>query len=77
MPGVTLARASERRFRAPRIDHAKDGRLKMPSKGKQSAARSFGRLHDAAGAVPPTGLVLLSLSTVQLGAAVAKASSKI
>jgi inner membrane transporter RhtA len=44
----------------------------MPPNGKPSAVRSFGRLHDVAGAVPPTGLVLLSLGTVQLGAAIAK-----
>jgi inner membrane transporter RhtA len=45
---------------------------KMPPNGKPSAVRSFGRLHDAAGAVPPTGLVLLSIGTVQFGAAIAK-----
>ena len=45
---------------------------KMPPNGKPSAVRSFGRLHDAAGAVPPTGLVLLSLGSVQFGAAIAK-----
>jgi inner membrane transporter RhtA len=44
----------------------------MPPNGKPSAVRSFGRLQDAAGAVPPTGLVLLSIGSVQLGAAIAK-----
>jgi inner membrane transporter RhtA len=44
----------------------------MPRNGKPSAVRSFGRLQDAAGAVPPTGLVLLSIGSVQLGAAIAK-----
>jgi len=44
----------------------------MPPNGKPSAVRSFGRLHDAAGAVPPTGLVLLSIGVVQFGAAIAK-----
>jgi inner membrane transporter RhtA len=44
----------------------------MPPNGKPSAVRSFGRLLDAAGAVPPTGLVLLSIGSVQLGAAIAK-----
>jgi inner membrane transporter RhtA len=40
--------------------------------GEPSAARGFGRLQDAAGAFPPTGLVLLSIGSVQLGAAIAK-----
>jgi inner membrane transporter RhtA len=44
----------------------------MPPNGKPSAVRSFGRLQDAAGAFPPTGLVLLSIGSVQLGAAIAK-----
>lgn len=44
----------------------------MPPDGKPSAARSFGRLHDVAGTFPPTGLVLLSVGSVQLGAAIAK-----
>ena len=44
----------------------------MPPDGKPSAVRSFGRLNDAAGAVPPTGLVLLSVGSAQLGAAIAK-----
>jgi inner membrane transporter RhtA len=35
-------------------------------------ARGFGRARDAAGAVPPTGLVMLSIFSVQIGAAVAK-----
>ncbi len=37
-----------------------------------SAAGGARRLRDAAGSVPPTGLVLLSTLSVQLGAAVAK-----
>ena len=44
----------------------------MSPDSKLSAARSFGRLQDAAGAFPPTGLVLLSIGSVQLGAAIAK-----
>ena len=43
----------------------------MPN-GEPSAARGLGRLQDAAGAFPPTGLVLLSIGSVQLGAAIAK-----
>lgn len=37
-----------------------------------SGARGLGRARDAAGAMPPTGLVMLSIFSVQLGAAVAK-----
>ena len=44
----------------------------MSPDSKPSAVRSFGRLQDAAGAFPPTGLVLLSIGSVQLGAAIAK-----
>ena len=44
----------------------------MSPDSKPSAVRSFGRLRDAAGAFPPTGLVLLSIGSVQLGAAMAK-----
>ena len=45
----------------------------MPPNGKSATVQEgFGRLHDAAGAVPPTGLVLLSIFSVQLGAAIAK-----
>ena len=44
----------------------------MSPDSKPSAVRSFGRLQDVAGAFPPTGLVLLSIGSVQLGAAVAK-----
>jgi hypothetical protein len=36
---------------------------------KPSTVRSAGWLHDAAGAVPPTGLVLLSIGSAQLVAA--------
>lgn len=35
-------------------------------------ARVARRLRDATGAVPPTGLVLLSISSAQIGAAIAK-----
>jgi inner membrane transporter RhtA len=44
----------------------------MPPDSKPSAIRSSGWLHDAAGAISPTGLVLLSLGAVQFGAAIAK-----
>jgi inner membrane transporter RhtA len=44
----------------------------MPPNGKPSTIRSFGQLRGAAGAVPPMGLVLLSIFSVQLGAAIAK-----
>src|SRR3712207_3992021 len=44
----------------------------MPPNGKPSTIRGFGRLRGAAGTVPPTGFVLFSISSVQLGAAVAK-----
>jgi inner membrane transporter RhtA len=44
----------------------------MPPNGKPSTIRSFGQLRGAAGAVPPTGLVLLPIFSVQLGAAMAK-----
>lgn len=44
----------------------------MPPDSKPSAIRSSGWLHDAAGAISPTGLVLLSLGSVQFGAAIAK-----
>ena len=44
----------------------------MSPDSKPSAVPSFGRLQDAAGAFPPTGLVLLSIGSVQLGAAIAK-----
>jgi inner membrane transporter RhtA len=44
----------------------------IPPSGKPSTIRSLGRLRGAAGTVPPTSLVLLSIFSVQLGAAVAK-----
>jgi inner membrane transporter RhtA len=44
----------------------------MPPNGKPSTIRSFGQLRGATGAAPPTGLVLLSIFSVQLGAAIAK-----
>jgi inner membrane transporter RhtA len=46
--------------------------LEIVPKGGPSTARGFGRLQDAAVAFPPTGLVLLSIGSVQLGAAIAK-----
>ena len=61
------------RVRAPHADRAKDGKVQqMPPKGKSSTIQGFGRPRGAAGAVPPTGLVLASIFSVQLGAAVAK-----
>ena len=44
----------------------------MVSNVLSRGARGFGRVRDAAGATPPTGLVMLSIFSVQLGAAVAK-----
>jgi inner membrane transporter RhtA len=44
----------------------------MPPDSKPSAVRSSRWLHDAAGAVTPTGLVLLGIGSAQLGAAIAK-----
>ena len=44
----------------------------IPPNGKPTIIRSFGRLHGAAEAVPSTSLVLLSIGSVQLGAAIAK-----
>ena len=45
----------------------------MPPNGKPATVQEgFGRLRDAAGTVPPTGLVLFSIFSVQLGAAIAK-----
>jgi inner membrane transporter RhtA len=44
----------------------------MPPNDKPSAVRGFGRLQDTAGKVPPTVLVLLSMGSVGLGAAIAK-----
>jgi len=45
----------------------------MPPNGRSATVQEgFGRLRDAAGAVPPTGLVLFSIFSVQLGAAIAK-----
>ena len=40
--------------------------------GYAPLARRAGRMRDAAGAVPPTGLVLVSMLSVQVGAAMAK-----
>ena len=42
-----------------------------PSRGL-SLARGTAGLRDALGSVPPTGLVILSMLSVQLGAAMAK-----
>jgi inner membrane transporter RhtA len=44
----------------------------MPPNGRSSTIQGFGRLRGMAGAAPPTSLVLLSIFSVQLGAAVAK-----
>ena len=44
----------------------------MSPDSKPSAVRSSGWLHDAAGAITPTGLVLLGIVSAQLGAAIAK-----
>lgn len=44
----------------------------MVSAARMFLARSVGRLRSATGRVPPTGLVLLSIGTTQLGAAIAK-----
>ena len=44
----------------------------MPPNGKPSTIRGFGELREAVGAVPPTGLVMVSIFSVQLGAAIAK-----
>jgi drug/metabolite transporter (DMT)-like permease len=52
--------------------HANDGGIEIPPNGKPATVRSLGRLNDAAGAFPPTELVLLSIGSVQLGAAIAK-----
>ena len=44
----------------------------MFSSGRSIAGRGVLRTREAAGAAPPTGLVLLSIFSVQLGAAIAK-----
>jgi inner membrane transporter RhtA len=44
----------------------------MSPDSKPYAVRSSGWLHDAAGAISPTGLVLLGIVSAQLGAAIAK-----
>jgi inner membrane transporter RhtA len=44
----------------------------MPPNGKPSTIQSSGQLRGLAEAVPPTGLVLLSIFSVQVGAAIAK-----
>jgi inner membrane transporter RhtA len=44
----------------------------MPPKGKPTTIRDLARSGGVGGAVPPTGLVLLSIGSVQLGAAIAK-----
>jgi inner membrane transporter RhtA len=44
----------------------------IPPNGKPTTIRRFGRLRETADAVPPTSLVLLSVGSVQLGAAIAK-----
>ncbi len=51
----------------------RDRRIReIPPNGKPSTIRGLGRLRGAAGTVPPTSLVVLSIFSVQLGAAVAK-----
>ncbi len=44
----------------------------MPPNGKRSTIRSLGRPRGAPRPIPPTSLVLLSIFSVQLGAAIAK-----
>src|ERR687886_424777 len=44
----------------------------MPLRGKPSTIRALREPGGMSGAVPPTGLVLLSIGSVQLGAAIAK-----
>jgi inner membrane transporter RhtA len=44
----------------------------MPPNGKPSTVQNLGRLRRVAETVPPTGLVLLGIFSVQLGAAIAK-----
>src|ERR671932_141149 len=44
----------------------------MPPRGKATTIRDLARSGRVSGAVPPTGLVLLSIGSVQLGAAIAK-----
>ena len=44
----------------------------MPLRGKPSTIRGIGEQGGASGAVPPTVLVLVSIGSVQLGAAIAK-----
>ena len=56
------AKVQDRRWEGPQ----------MPPDGKQSTIRGFRRVRGAAGTVPPTGLVLLGIGTVQFGAALAK-----
>jgi inner membrane transporter RhtA len=48
------------------------GRLKIPPNGKPYTIRGLGKPGRVAGAIPPTGLVLVSIGSVQLGAAIAK-----
>lgn len=49
-----------------------EGRCEITPDGKPPHTGGLGRLRGAAGAVPPTGLVLFSVFSVQIGAAVAK-----
>ena len=44
----------------------------MAPDGKPSTTRGLGRVRGAAATVPPTGLVLFGIGTVQFGAAIAK-----
>jgi inner membrane transporter RhtA len=54
-----------------RLSKRREG-SEIPPNGKPSTIRSFGGLRGGAGAVPPTSLVVLSIFSVQLGAAIAK-----
>ena len=54
----------------PRADHANDGGVEALPNGK--SIQRIGRLRGVAGAVPPTGLVLIAVVCFQLGAATAK-----
>ncbi len=55
-----------------RIADANDGGPALVPNGKKRDVRGAGRLQGFLGVFPPTGLVLLSLGTVQFGAAFAK-----
>ena len=71
MVNLPALRSGNALFGASAI-HANDGGIEIPPNGKPATDRSLGRLNDAAGPFPPTGLLLLSVGSVQLGAAIAK-----